>query len=111
MSHTLMMKRILEEDVGLGRGYCPSRLYPLCFGRSCSTANARLRAALPKLNAPNKTGWKETANSVAASLLGQQKVSSRGDAMSGGRGRERGTESGLQWRDRRRKKERKRLGT
>lgn len=45
----------------------------------------RLRAALPKLNAPNKTGWKETTNSVAASLFGQQKVSSRGDAMTGGR--------------------------
>lgn len=81
MSHILMMNNIREEDAGLGSGYCPSLLYPLRLGRSCKMANRRLRAALPKLSAPNKTGWKVTTNSVAASRFGQQKVSSRGEAM------------------------------
>lgn len=89
MSHTLMMNRIREEDAGLGRGYCPSLLYPLRLGRICTTANTRLRTALPRLRAPNRTGWKETTNSVAASRFGQQNVSSRGDAMTERRGRER----------------------
>lgn len=81
MSHILMMNNIREEDAGLGSGYCPSLLYPLRLGRSCKIANRRLRAALPKLNAPNRTGWKVTTNSVAASRFGQQKVSSLGEAM------------------------------
>ena len=41
----------------------------------------RLRLALPTLSALNSWGWKETTKSVAGSLLGQQKVSSRGDAI------------------------------
>lgn len=81
MSHILMMSNIREEDPGLRSGYCPSLLYPFRLGRSCRTANKRLRAALPKLSAPNKAGWKLTTNSVAASRFGQQKVSSRGEAM------------------------------
>lgn len=81
MSHTLMMSNIREEEPGLRSGYCPSLLYPFRLGRSCKTANRRLRAALPKLSAPNKAGWKLTTNSVAASRFGQQKVSSRGEAM------------------------------
>lgn len=81
MSHILMMNNILEEEAGLGSGYCPSLLYPLRFGRTCRTANMRLRAALPRLRDPNRTGWKETANSVAASRFGQQNVSSRGEAI------------------------------
>lgn len=88
MSHMLMMNNIREEDAGLGSGYCPSLLYPLRLGRICKTAKTRLRLALPKPKAPNSTGWKETTNSVAASLFGQQKVSSRGDAMPGHRGGE-----------------------
>ena len=41
----------------------------------------KLRLALPTLSALNSWGWKETTKSVAGSLLGQQKVSSRGDAI------------------------------
>lgn len=81
MSHILMMNSIRDEDAGLGSGYCPSLLYPFRLGRSCKTESKRLRAALPKLNAPNKEGWKVTTNSVAASRFGQQKVSSLGEAM------------------------------
>lgn len=90
MSHILMMNNIREEDAGLGRGYCPSLLYPLRFGRICKIANKRLKAALPRLKAPNKTGWKVTTNSVAASRFGQQKVSIRGDAMMDWRKKQRG---------------------
>lgn len=76
-----MMNSIREEDAGLGSGYCPSLLYPFRLGRSCKTESKRLKAALPKLNAPNKEGWKVSTNSVAASRFGQQKVSSLGEAM------------------------------
>ncbi|KAK0150154.1 Ankyrin repeat and SOCS box protein 9 [Merluccius polli] len=41
----------------------------------------KLKPALPTLNALNNVGWKVTTKSVAASLLGQQKVSSRGEAI------------------------------
>lgn len=75
------MNNIREEDAGLGSGYCPSLLYPLRFGRICKIAKMRLTTALPRLNAPNRTGWKVTTNSVVASRFGQQNVSSRGDAM------------------------------
>lgn len=81
MSHILMMNTIREEDAGLGSGYCPSLLYPLRLGRICKTANKRLRVALARPRAANKSGWKETTKSVAASRFGQQKVSSRGEAM------------------------------
>lgn len=43
--------------------------------------NKRLRTALPRVSVPNRTGWKVTTKSVAASRFGQQKVSSRGEAM------------------------------
>lgn len=75
------MNSILEEDAGLGRGYCPSLLYPLRFGRICRTVKMRLTAALPKVRAPNRTGWKATTSSVAELRFGQQKVSSRGEAI------------------------------
>lgn len=81
MSHTLMIKRIREEDAGLGSGYCPSLRYPFLLGRSCKMENKRLRTALPRVSVPNSTGWKVTTKSVAASRFGQQKVSSRGEAM------------------------------
>lgn len=81
MSQTLMMNRIREEEAGRGRGYCPSLRYPFRFGRTCTTAKMRLRAALPRLRAPNSTGWKPTTNPVAASRFGQQNVSRRGEAM------------------------------
>lgn len=97
MSHILMMNNIREEDAGLGRGYCPSLLYPLRFGRICKIANKKLKAALPRLKAPNKTGWKVTTNSVAASLFGQQKVSIRGDAMMDWRKEQREKEKGRKW--------------
>lgn len=90
MSHILMMNNIRDDDAGLGRGYCPSLLYPLRLGRICKIANRRLKAPLPRLKAPNRTGWKVTTNSVAASRFGQQKVSSRGDAMMDRRREERG---------------------
>lgn len=88
------MNNIREEDAGRGRGYCPSLLYPLRLGSSCKVANRRLSDALPRVNALNRTGWKVTTNSVAASRFGQQKVSSRGEAMA----------------DRRRQKEREKGG-
>lgn len=80
-SHTLMMNRIREEDAGLGTGYWPSLLYPFRLGRSCKMENKRLRTALARVSVPNRTGWKPTTNSVAASRFGQQNVSSRGEAM------------------------------
>lgn len=76
-----MMKRIREEDAGLGRGYCPSLLWPFRLGRSCKTDNTRLNVALVRVSAPNRTGWKVTTNAVAASRFGQQNVSSRGEAI------------------------------
>lgn len=104
MSHTLMMNRIREEDAGLGSGYCPSLRYPLRFGAICRAANRRLSAAEPRLTAPNSTGWKDTTSSVAASRFGQQKVSSRGEAMVGPeRRRERERERRLRCEERGRK--------
>lgn len=88
MSQTLMMKRIREEEAGRGRGYCPSLRYPFRFGRICTTAKMRLRAALPRLKAPNRTDWKFTTNPVAASRFGQQNVSRRGEAMARAAGRQ-----------------------
>lgn len=81
MSHRLMMKRIRTEDAGLVRGNCPSLLKPLRLGKICKMAKTKLRAALDRVKTPNRVGWKETTKSVAASRFGQQKVSSRGDAM------------------------------
>lgn len=81
MSHTLIMNNILEDEAGLGRGYCPSRRYPLRFGKICMIENMRLTPALPMQMAPKKSGWKVTTNSVEASRFGQQNVSSRGDAI------------------------------
>lgn len=63
----------------------------------------RLRAALPRVKAPNRTGWKVTTNSVAESRFGQQKVSSRGDAITDCR--QRGKE-----RERKREKGKKEMG-
>lgn len=81
MSQTLMMNRIREVDAGLGSGYRPILLYPFRLGRSCKTENKRLKAALARVSAPNRTGWKVTTNSVAGSRFGQQNVSIRGEAM------------------------------
>lgn len=81
MSHRLMMKRIRTEDAGLVKGNCPSLLKPLRLGKICKMAKTKLRAALDRVKTPNRVGWKETTKSVAASRFGQQKVSSRGDAM------------------------------
>lgn len=88
MSHTLMIRRIREEDAGLGSGYCPSLLYPFRLGSSCKMENKRLRTALLRVSVPNRTGWKVTTKSVAASRFGQQNVSSRGEAMAHRRRRE-----------------------
>lgn len=105
MSHTLMMNRIREEDAGLGSGYCPSLLYPFRLGRSCKTENRRLRAALARVSAPNRTGWKVTTNSVAASRFGQQNVSSRGEAMAhrGRREKRTGGRCGLRCQEKKRR--------
>ena len=56
----------------------------------------------------NSTGWKVTTNPVAASLFGQQKVSSRGEAMADCRQRER--EKKVDYGVRRKQKKRKRRG-
>ncbi|MGH0137516.1 UNVERIFIED_CONTAM: hypothetical protein FKN15_025116 [Acipenser sinensis] len=52
----LMMRRIRDEDVGFGRGYCPSVLYPLLLGKICRIANMRLTLALPMQIALKKRG-------------------------------------------------------
>lgn len=106
-SHTLMMNRIRDEDAGLGSGYWPSLLYPFRLGRSCKMENKRLRTALARVSVPNRTGWKPTTNSVAASRFGQQNVSSRGEAMAHRRRREErtGGRGGLRCQKRRDKRE------
>lgn len=69
----------------------------------------RLRDALATVSAPNRSGWKVTTNSVAASRFGQQNVSSRGEAMAGKKG---GAEGEVGYGVRREEtRERKRAGT
>lgn len=81
ISHTLMMKRILDEEAGFGSGYVPNRLYPLLLGRICRKEKMMLTPALPAHIEVKKTGWKLMIKSVAASRFRQQKVSRRGEAM------------------------------
>jgi len=101
MSHTLMMSRILRDEAGLGRG--DRKL--LRFGRICNTQKKKLRLALHAHIAVKSRGAKLMTNSVAGSRFGQQKVSSRGDAMAMTRRKE----SAVRMMTRRRRKRAKRM--